>query len=143
MKDNQSVVGCSRLVDKELIGGQHEAQLYLPKDSRSWKTIDSMHPCVEGSRLALSLPYRRSLIGTVIVQQTLAYVHNALPGYGAFTCTSDPAMQKAYERLGIVCVGEPFRYSKNDPLPVRIYWCSPQILTTAMDRALHKINQGN
>ncbi|CAF0988889.1 unnamed protein product [Adineta steineri] len=111
MKEDQSVIGCCRVVDKDQIGGQHETQWYLTRDSPSWKTIDSLYPCLEGNRMAVAQNYRRSLVGTILLQQTMTYIHTALPDYGMFACTAEPAMQTALERLGAVCVGTPFRRS--------------------------------
>jgi hypothetical protein len=157
MKDNQSliscccladrkVIGCCRLVDKKLIGGIHEVQRYLTKDSPSWKTIDSLYPCLEANRMAVALRYRRSLVGTLIMQQVFSYLHSTLPDYGVFTCTGELAMQSALESLGDVsigeiCVGEPFRYNEKDLQSVKIYWCSSDIMIIALNRALYKINQ--
>ena len=143
MKDDQSPIGCYRLVDKKLIGGMHEAQRYMAKDSPSWKTIDSLYPCLEFNRIAVALSYRRSLISTILLQQIMTYIHSALPDYGLFGCTAEPVMQRAVERLGAVCVGEPFRYDKKDPQPMKIYWYSPDTIIIALNRALHKMYQSN
>jgi hypothetical protein len=143
IKDDQSVIGCYRLVDKERIGGKHEAQRYLTKDSPSWKTIDSLYPCLEGSRMAVAQPYRRSLIGTILLQQGSTYIHSALPDHGVFACSAEPAMQANHEHLGAVCVGQPFRYNKNDAQPAKIYWYSPDTVITALNRTIRKMYQGN
>ncbi|CAF1328626.1 unnamed protein product [Rotaria magnacalcarata] len=139
MKDDQSPIGCYRLADKKLIGGMHEAQRYLPKGSLSWKTIDSLYPCLEFNRIAVALPYRRSLISTILLQQMLNYIHSALPSYGLIGCTAEPIMQRIVERFGAVCVGEPFRYDKKDSQPANIYWYSPDTIVVALNRTLKKM----